>query len=72
MRADGALEDEGAGMQIAIWGLATVVLLVAATMIAAAIDRRAGWERVPVPTSERDHGPGVAEVEFSENHVKVM
>lgn len=59
-------------MQIAIWGLATVVLLVAATMIAAAIDRRAGWERVPVPTGEREHGPGVAEIQLSEKHVKVL
>jgi hypothetical protein len=40
-------------MQIVIWGIASVVLLVTATMIAAAIDRRAGWDRVPVGEQER-------------------
>jgi hypothetical protein len=39
-------------MQIVIWGIASVVLLVTATMIAAAIDRRAGWDRVPVAVRE--------------------
>jgi hypothetical protein len=44
-------------MQIVIWGIASVVLLVTATMIAAAIDRRAGWDRVPavVHDAEQEH-----------------
>jgi hypothetical protein len=41
-------------MQIVIWGGASVLLLVAATLIAAAIDRRAGWDRLSVAVHDAE------------------
>jgi hypothetical protein len=46
---------EGAEMQIVVWVLAACALLVIATLVAAMIDRRAGWNQIPLELdSSRD------------------
>ena len=42
-------------MQIVVWVLATVVLLGLAALLASVIDRRAGWNQIPLQLdSSRD------------------
>jgi hypothetical protein len=46
-------------MQIVVWVLAVCVLLGVASLLASAIDRRAGWNRVPLELDSSREGDEV-------------